>query len=316
MATQTRPAVGAPDQATLAAFGAIVLIGGSNVVAVSLSNDDLPPFFGAGLRFAVAGLILLAVVTARRIELPRGRALLATTIYGVLGFTGFYALAYWALTRLSAGVAAVVLASVPLLTFFFAWAHRLEPFRWRALAGALIAIAGIAILIGGDLTLDVQVAPLLAVLGAAAAGAESGVIIKRFPPSHPIATNGLAMAIGAALLLILSVLAGEDWALPGRAFSWGVLVYLVLLGSVALFGLFLFILARWTASAASYFTVLMPIVSSILAIWVLDQPITVGLAIGGLVILAGVYVGALSQGKVAAPASDEQEALAQDCSTC
>jgi drug/metabolite transporter (DMT)-like permease len=272
-------------------------------VAVSLSNDDLPPFFGAGLRFAAAGAILLAVVAVRRISLPRGPALFGTVVYGLLGFAAFYAFAYWALVRLSAGVAAVILASVPLLTFFFAWAHGLEPFRWRALAGATIAIVGIAVLIGGGFTLDVPVGPLLAVFAAAAAAAESGVVIKKFPPSHPMATNGVAMAMGAVVLLGVSVISGEEWTLPGRAFSWGVLVYLVLLGSVALFGLFLFVLRRWTASAASYFTVLMPIVSAVLAAWILDQPITWSLAVGGIVILAGVYVGALSHGKVPAAAA-------------
>jgi drug/metabolite transporter (DMT)-like permease len=298
MAADGRAEVGSPDRLTLTAFAALVFIGGSNVVAVSLSNDDLPPFFGAGLRFAVAGSILLAVVAVRRIPLPRGRALFGTVVYGLLGFAVFYALAYWALVHLSAGVAAVMLASVPLLTFFFAWAHGLEPFRWRALVGSMIVIVGIAVLIGGELSLTVPLGPMLAVLGAAAAAAESGVVIKQFPPSSPMATNGLAMAMGALVLLGISALSGERWALPDRAFSWGVFLYLVLLGSVALFGLFLFVLGRWTASAASYFVVLMPIVSAVLAAWVLDEPITWALALGGAVILVGVYVGALSRGKV------------------
>jgi drug/metabolite transporter (DMT)-like permease len=162
----------------------------------------------------------------------------------------------------------------------------------------------------------VPTAPLLAAFVAAAAAAEAGVVIKQFPPSHPVATNGFGMTIGAALLLALSAITGEKWGLPGRAFDWGVLVYLIMLGSVALFGLFLFVLSRWTASGTSYFTVLMPIVSALLAVWILDQPITAAVVVGGVVILAGVYVGALSHGKVAAPAPAEQEALAQECSTC
>jgi drug/metabolite transporter (DMT)-like permease len=315
MAQGSRPAEGTPDQLTLAAFTALVFIGGSNVVAVSLSNDELPPFFGAGLRFAAAGVILLAIVAVRRIPIPRGPALFGTIVYGVLGFAAFYALAYWALRPegLPASVAAVCLASTPLLTFFFAMAHRLESFRWRALVGALIAIGGIVILIGGELTLSVPGAPLLAAFVAAAAAAEAGVVIKQFPPSHPVATNGFGMTIGAALLLALSAITGEDWGLPGRAFDWGVLLYLVGLGSLALFGLFLFVLTRWTASGTSYFTVLMPIVATLLGSWLLDEPITAAVALGGVVILAGVYVGALSRGKVAVPAKEEQEALAQRC---
>jgi drug/metabolite transporter (DMT)-like permease len=303
---------GVPDKLTLAAFAALVVIGGSNVVAVSLSNDDLPPFFGAAVRFAAAALILLAVMVVRRIPVPRGPGLLGAVLYGVIGFAGFYALAYWALdSELPASVFAVILATVPLLTFFFALGHGLEPFRWRALLGSLVAIAGIAILIGGDLTLDLPLGALLATIGAAACGAEGGVIIKRLPPNHPVAANTMGMGIGAALLFVVSVVAGEDWRAPSRAFDWGVLVYLVVLGSVALFGLFLFVLKRWTASGTSYFTVLMPIVSALLGVWLLDEPITGGVVIGGAVILAGVYVGALSHGKPPAPAPEEQEALAQ-----
>ncbi|MFN2590078.1 MAG: DMT family transporter [Actinomycetota bacterium] len=322
MAETVRTDVAAPDQVTLAAFVAMVFIGGSNVVAVSLSNGELPPFFGAGLRFAVAGAILLGVVAVRRIPFPRGPALIGTLLYGVIGFAGFYSFAYWALrpNGLPASVAAVVLASVPLLTFFFAQAHGLETFRWRPLVGAVIAIAGIAVLIGGDLELQLPVAPLLAAFGAAAAGAEGGVVIKRFPPNSPVTANAYGMLIGALLLLALSLVAGENWTLPGRAFDWGVLVYLVLAGSVALFVLFLFVLKRWTATGTSYFTVLMPIVAAVLGAWVLDQPITVAVVLGGLVVLAGVYIGALSHGKVPAPVTgpkaEESEALAQRCSTC
>lgn len=315
MAAGSRAAVGAPDRLTLMAFAGAVLIGGSNVVAVRLSNKDLPAFFGAGVRFAVAAAIFLAIVVVGRIPLPKGRALVGTILYGLLGFGGFYALVYWALVRLPAGVAAVILSSVPLLTFFFALAHGLEPFQWRALAGALIAIAGIVVLINGELTLAIPTASLIAAFGAAACAAESGVVIKQFPPSHPVVVNGLAMAIGAVVLLAVSAISGEDWALPNRAFIWGVLVHLVLLGSLALFALYLYILKRWTASGASYQFVLLPIVATLLGAWFADEPITSTLVLGGAVILFGVYVGALSNGKVTAPATREKEVLAQRCSS-
>lgn len=315
MAAGSRVAVGAPDRLTFMAFTGAVLIGGSNVVAVRLFNEDVPPFFGAGVRFAVAAAIFLAIVAVRRIPLPKGRALVGAVLYGLLGFAAFYALVYWSLVRLPAGVAAVILSSVPLLTFFFALAHGLEPFRRRALAGALIAIAGIVILINGELTLAIPTAALVTVFGAAACAAESGVVIKQFPPSHPVAVNGLAMAIGALALVAISAISGEDWALPDRAFIWGVLVHLVLLGSLALFALYLFVLKRWTASGASYQFVLLPIVATLLGAWLADEPITSTFVLGGTVILFGVYIGALSHGRVAVPAAREKEVLAQRCSS-
>lgn len=64
-----------PSRAVLAAFGAFVLIGGFNFVAVRFSNRELAPMFGAGVRFTSAAVLLLAVLALRRLPMPRGRAL-------------------------------------------------------------------------------------------------------------------------------------------------------------------------------------------------------------------------------------------------
>jgi drug/metabolite transporter (DMT)-like permease len=283
-----------PDQATLFAFFTMVLIGGVNFVAVKFSNQEFAPFQGAAVRFAAASVLLYAVVGLRRIPLPRGRSLVGAVIYGVLSFAGFYALAYVALLTLSAGVAAIIMASVPLLTLFFASAHRVESLRGRGLAGALIAIAGIAVLVGSPANSELALPSVLMMIGASACAAESAVVIKRFPPSHPVATNAVAMSSGAALLFVFSALFGEKWILPAELSTWISVGYLILIGSVGLFGLFLFTLNRWTASGVSYMTVLIPVVAAISSALLAHEPITLTVAVGGGIVLAGVYVGALS----------------------
>jgi drug/metabolite transporter (DMT)-like permease len=305
-----------PDRLTLAAFAAVVVIGGSNFVAVRFSNQELPPFFGAGLRLGLAALLFLALVGVRRIPLPKGQALRGTLLYGLLAFTGAYALAYWALVELPAGIAGLIMSSVPLLTFFFALLHGIESFRWAGLAGGVLATAGIGILLSAPLTFTIPLASVVAMVGAAACAAEAGVVIKRFPPSHPVATNGLAMAIGTTFLLLISAVTGEPWSLPGRGTTWAAVAHLALLGSVGLFSLYLFVLTRWTASGASFQFVLMPLVAVLLGAWLAAEPVSAGLAVGGAIVLAGVYVGALSRPKVPVPASAEKEALAQRCSNC
>jgi drug/metabolite transporter (DMT)-like permease len=84
----------ASDRATAAAFGLLVLIGGSNFVLVRLSNRELDPFWGAALRWGLASLISFAIVAVRRTALPRGRALVGVVLYGLLYFGAFYAFAY------------------------------------------------------------------------------------------------------------------------------------------------------------------------------------------------------------------------------
>jgi drug/metabolite transporter (DMT)-like permease len=283
-----------PDRATLVAFATFVLIGGFNFVAVRFSNRELAPMFGAGVRFTIAALILLAVVALRRLPVARGRALKAAVLYGLLNFTAAYGLAYWALTTLPAGIGAVVFAATPLFTVFLAPLHGIERFRVRGLVGSLITLVGIVILANPTGADRLPWLALLAMLGSAAAAAEAGVVLKLLPSAHPISTNALAMAIGGPLLLVVSGLIGETWALPTEAETWVAVSYLAVIGSVGLFGLFLFVLRRWSATGTSYATAIIPVITVIVGSLLASEPITVAMVIGGAIVLVGVYIGALA----------------------
>jgi drug/metabolite transporter (DMT)-like permease len=284
---------GLPDRLTLSAFAVLATIGGANSVGIRFSNRELAPFWGAGLRFALAGLFFFVIVWARRLPLPRGRALVGALIFGALGFGLSYALVYWGLLEVPAGFTQIILASVPLLTFFFAVLHGQEAFGWRPLAGALIALAGIGVMFRAPVT-AVPFLPFLAILGTAACVAESTVVARQFPKIHLATMNAVAMTTGAVLLLAASVVAGETRALPTSAVTWAAVGYLVLVGSVAIFALFLFILKRWTASATSYLFVLFPISAVALSAWLEGEPLSTTLLLGGALVVLGVYVGALA----------------------
>jgi drug/metabolite transporter (DMT)-like permease len=294
-AAMDRSSPSAPDRITLIAFSTAVMIGGMNFVAVRYSNRELAPLYGAGARFAVAAILFLIIMRLRGASFPRGRALLGAVIYGVLSFTVVYALLYWALQSLSSGVAAVLLASTPLLTLFVVPLHGLEAFRMRGLVGSLIAVVGIALLANAPSDARLELLPMLAVLGGALGAGYSGVVLKLFPPTDPVATNATAMAVGGSLLLAISAIAGESWVIPTETATWVALSYLVVVGSLGLFGLFLFALARWTASAVAYMPALMPITAMVFGALIADEPITSAGLVGGAIVLVGVWVGALSR---------------------
>jgi drug/metabolite transporter (DMT)-like permease len=80
---------------------------------------------------------------------------------------------------------------------------------------------------------------------------------------------------------------------PEAGSTWAPQAYLVILGSVGVFALYLFVLSRWTASAASYGGVLIPLVAVILAAWLQDERITRAFVAGSMLVLIGVSFRAL-----------------------
>jgi len=281
------------DNSTLVAFLLMVLFGGGNAVAIRLSNFGLPPFWGVATRVATAMLIFWVIVLVRRTALPRGRALIGAMLYGTLLLVLGGGLLYWSLVRVPAGLGATILALSPLVTLFLAWGHGLEQLRWRGVVGALVATAGVAIGVAGGFGGSVHVMSVLAAVAATVAIAEAGVVIKLFPRGDSMATNAVAMTTAAPILFVLSWLAGERWILPATPTTWAAFGYLVVIGSVVQFNLYLHVLSHWTASRASYAFLITPVATVILAVLVLGEGISAGFLIGTALVLAGVWLGAI-----------------------
>jgi drug/metabolite transporter (DMT)-like permease len=282
------------DPTTLLIFAIVVLIGGLNPVAVRFSDHELAPFWGAGVRLALSAAILLAVVLVGRIALPRGRALIGVVLYGFLGFGAFFGFLYWGLVEAPAAAASVALSLVPLMTLILAPLHGLERFRWQALAGAVVSVAGVAFVFADQL--DARVAPLalVSLLLGALSLSESTIVVKRFPRSHPVATNAIGLLVGAIAILALSAVTGEPWTIPQRADTMVAVAYLVLFGSVLLFMGFLYVLNRWTASAASYQILFMPLITLPAAAFLRHEPVSAAFLVGVVLVVIGVYLGALA----------------------
>jgi drug/metabolite transporter (DMT)-like permease len=290
-----------PDALTLVAFAATATFAGANAVAIRIGFAELAPFWGAGVRFLAAAVLLLVAAAAMRLPLPKGRALVGATLYGLLNFGLSYAGIYWALTEVTAATTMVVLAIVPLLTLLFAVAQKVEPFNLSALFGALMAAIGIAIVFGGNVG-AVSALALAALLGSALCIAQVPIIVKTFPRVHPVMENGIGMAVGGALLLILSLALSEPRTIPTDPWVQGSFVYLVLVGSIGVFLLYLFVLGRWTASASSYILLLAPLAAAVVGFLILGEAVSPTLVAGGALVVLGVYVGAIAGKRQARPA--------------
>ncbi len=283
-----------PDNATFAAFASTVLIGGTNFIAVSFSNREMPPLFGAAFRFAMAALLFFFIARARGIPLAHGRAAAGAALYGLLTFGVGVALMYYALVGLAAGTVAVIVSAVPLFTLIIAVLLRQEQLSPRRVVSGVLVIAGIAILSAGALGGSLSRPYLLAAIFAAVVSAFSSILAKSLTDIHPLNLNTIGITTGTLFLAVGSLLVGEHWALPHETQTWLAILWLVVLGSVMLFQLFLYILRRLTASASVYALAGMPVIAAGLGALLLDQPITMPVAIGGALVIVAVYIGAIS----------------------
>src|SRR5215216_4545624 len=153
-----------------------------------------------------ASAVLGAVMAVMRLTLPRSRALIGVLLYGTLIFGGAFAFAYYALVRIHAGLGQTLLALVPLATLLLAVAQRQERLRLWAVVGTLLSVAGIGAISGISGNEFVPFLSLLAVLGAVLCFAQATVLVRHFPPVHPVTANAVGMATGAAILVALSLL--------------------------------------------------------------------------------------------------------------
>jgi drug/metabolite transporter (DMT)-like permease len=186
----------------------------------------------------------------------------------------------------------VLLALAPLFTFGLAIVQGLERFRLEGLLGALLALVGVIVVFVDQVGAAVPLGSLVLIVLGVACIAESGVIVKWTPRSDPFGTNAVAMSTGGAILLLLTVVSGEPIVAPREPGTMAAMGYLVIAGTVVMFAAYVYVLGRWTASAVSFSTLLLPLVTVPLAALLAGETVTPRLVIGGLIILVGVYAGA------------------------
>jgi drug/metabolite transporter (DMT)-like permease len=285
------PATG--DRVAGAAFVGVVVLASGNAVAIRFSNRELDWLWGAALRFVLASVVLVVLMLVLRRRWPRGRELHGALAFGGLGLAATFALAYWALLTIQAGLGQTLLALAPLVTLLLAVALRQERLTRAALAGSVVSAIGVAVVAWRPEGDPVPPGPLLAGLGATVCMALATILVRRAPSVDPLAMNAVAALTAAGLLLGGALLAGQTPMLPQQADTWTAVLYLAVAGSVGVFTLQLVVLKHWSASRATYVFVLIPLLTIALSAWLDDETVGLGLLAGGTLIVAGVYLGVL-----------------------
>lgn len=305
MTTQTSAATGFPGRSVLLPFAVFILLVGGAPVAMRIGYAELAPFWMGLTRFGLGALIFWVLAMVKGLKIPKGRALYGAMLFGTLSTGISFILISWGLVKIQASLASILLALVPLMTLLISSLEGVESLSSRGIFGALLAIAGTAIAVGGASTGDISLPHIGAIILATAFNAQSSVVIKRFPPNPPIMTNAISMTVGAIILGVASLVTGEAWVVPSQTSTWAAFGYLLIPVTVFAFILYLEVLNKWTASGTSYGFVIIPLITVIVAAILTEEQINTSFLIGSVLVLGGVLVGALLPSKTKAEEIEE-----------
>jgi drug/metabolite transporter (DMT)-like permease len=287
-----------PNQRKLpvvAAFAALCVIWSSTWLAIKVGLRDLPPISFVAIRFVIAVAVLVAVSLGRVRLLPKRRsewALLAFT--GVLMFSMNYGLLFWGEQHVSSGLAAVLQATIPIFGMLFA--HLLipsEPLRWQRVAGALLAIGGVALICGRLLDRNGVMAfwaGLGIVIGGAGAAFSNVLLKQRALELAPAMIAAWQMIFGTIPMLALgAVVEGNPLRFHWSGMALFCLFYLAVIGSALTFLLLYWLLPRMSVTNLQTISLITP-AGAVAFGWLLGGETFSLLSLaGGVLVLAGVW---------------------------
>ncbi len=277
------------------ALGIVYVIWGSTYLAIRIMVETVPPLLGAGLRFGLAGAVMLLALAARgrRVRVTRPE-LVGAGLVGVALCFGGNGLVTVAERDVPSGLAALIIASIPLFIVVYRLLAGDRP-AGATLAGVLVGFAGVGVLLlPGGRPEDVPLGPTLLILLAASLWALGSFGAQRLAmPRDPLVSTGWQMLIGGGAMLVCAVPAGELSSLDVARFSAdsvAAFAYLVVAGSLIAFTAYAWLLQRAPISQVATYAYVNPVVAVVLGALVLDEVIGWPMLAGTALVLPAVAV--------------------------
>jgi drug/metabolite transporter (DMT)-like permease len=279
------------------ALAAIYVIWSTTYLAIRVVNETLPPLLATAIRFLVAGSVLYAIAirTGDRVgDRPGPRQWRSAAIVGMLLMFCGNGGVVWAERTIPSGLAALVIATVPLWMVVFdrlVYHHR-QP---RAvLVGLVLGFAGAALLVAGSITGHVAVGGVLLVVAAAICWAAGSLYQRTAPvPRRPLVGAAMQMLIAGSAFLLVGVVSGELHGLDRSAFSRAsllALAYLIVFGSWIGFTSYLWLLRHARTSLVSTYAYVTPVGAVLLGTIFLDETLSLRTVIAGALIVVAVAI--------------------------
>jgi drug/metabolite transporter (DMT)-like permease len=282
--------------AIIAAFAAIYLVWGSTYLALALALQSLPPFTLMAARCLVGGAILYGAARAVGASAPPLKTCLVAAICGVLFFVGCHGVLADAQQRVHSGLAAVLLATIPLWLVLLqvVFPGRERP-TWKTMAFLVPGIAGVALIASHEASSGssgLHMSDVLLLLGAALSWAAGTFVSERHSgTSSPVALSGLELVAGGLVLLAVGAARGEFGGLHLSnisAVSIAGWAYLTLMGTVVAFAAYIWLLKQVPSTLVATYTFVNPVIAVLLGWAFLGEKPSLWMLAGAALVIASV----------------------------
>ncbi|HEY7463530.1 MAG TPA: EamA family transporter [Candidatus Limnocylindria bacterium] len=295
---------GSSTLSVVIALGIVYVVWGSTYLAIAYVVETLPPLLSASFRFLVAGGLLVAFVAAQhawrrsrgvadQLPFPRLVEWRTAAIVGTLLLLGGNGLVSLAELRIPSGIAAVMIATVPIwMSLFEAILTRRAP-SLLAIGGIVVGLVGAVILLLPSDGLD-ALDPLgvLMVAGSAMAWACGSLYARRGPlPRNALLGTGMEQVAGGVALVLVATLIGEPGQLVIEEVSAQSLIglaYLIVFGSLVAFTAYVWLLNHVPVTTVATYAYVNPVVAVALGVLFRQEPITPRTLIAAVLIIGAV----------------------------
>jgi drug/metabolite transporter (DMT)-like permease len=283
---------------TLLAFGIIYFVWGSTFLAIRVGVREVPPLILAAMRFFVAGIVLYGWMIARGERSPSGREWRSATLLGLVIFVLDYGLLFWAEQRVPSGIAAVMLAMIPV---FMALSEiiflRTQTLTVRLVVALLIGIGGVAVLMSRSLNLGgapIDKRGAAALIFASMSWSVASAFTRKLTlPKSKVMSSGAQMLAGGVLLAITAAALGEfrnfhPWSVSREV--WLALLYLIVAGSIVGFTAYVWLIHHESPTKVGTYAYVNPIVAVLVGYFFGGEALSLRTILGTMFVLISVVV--------------------------
>jgi len=298
-----------PKALVLAAFAAVYLIWGSTYLAILLAIKTIPPFLMAGSRFLIAGLILLVWALIKGEQIPDKKSVLKISLAGILMLAFGNALLAWVEQYLPSGLAAILVATVPL------WFVLLDKRQWKyhfsnkqIVIGLVVGFAGVILLFAGKSSADLFDSKMkiisLFVLLVGTIGWTIGSLYSKYQKikGSTLMKVAIQMIAASVVIFIGGFSFNEQKSFAINNVSWesiGALAYLIVMGSLVGYMAYIWLLSIRPASLVGTYAYVNPVVAVFLGWLIADEHVNIQKIIGLSIVILGLVIVNMSKEKKA-----------------